>query len=117
MDININQYLSIEDINKLYINLSTTLEIKRQLEISLLDISQKIEEAASKAATIPDFKWGKNETERSLQMRGYWPDLFAEQDRLQKELKTCAATLAVMHLLKEKYDMLIRYFSTRDFVV
>jgi hypothetical protein len=113
----ITSFVMPDEINKVFEGLKYwTLKLT---ELRSEKQAVQIQRTASEAlmASNPEFKWGKNETEREAQVRNYAPDVCNKADEIERLLQDAINQVALLKVELERIQTLIDLFKTTSLEV
>ena len=98
----------VEAFNKMRVH--ATIIYKTQIELDQAKAS--LDEAVAKESTNPDFKWGKNDTERKAQIISLFPASAIHITATETALAEQRQQQKLTQLELDMYKMLIDLFNT-----
>jgi hypothetical protein len=113
----ITSFVMPDEINKVFEQLKFWTVKDQELLMEKKALSNERSEAEARISTDPEFKWGKNETEREAQFRVAFPDIAKRIDANVLAIQDASNQRAMFRLELERIQTLIDLFKTTSLEV
>jgi hypothetical protein len=110
-ELKVTDYVTPDQVVEVFEELRKNMEATYSAQIDLEDAKNALDDAVAKESTNPDFKWGKNETERKAQIRSLFPASAIHIDAVEVQLKKLTQEERLTRLKLDQYRTIISLFE------
>jgi hypothetical protein len=117
MNSNVFNYISPDKVRESFTVKAEAEGVLNDLLIDEMSAKQTIARAGALAAEDPNFKWGRNDTEREAQSRELAPEAWADLDAIQVNIRKVKGEQRINNIDIDYLRLMIDLFKTSEFEI